>query len=313
MSSLDAGLTLLQAIWLLARPPRASLSALQSNSATDGAMSATVLFCEEYQKARPTKGRPCCPYSRADCPHGAHACSTCGRRGHGAADCKTGQRNWQPVPPPARALATNPPQPPPPPSRPPSSQLRTAAGGTTSKSQGCPREAVNPGKGRRAYPKSSSQAPASSGTCPAGSTSGWVTFVPGFGIKGEGKNANYGLAVPAPHALLPPPPSPASATATSAAGGAVLPLPRNLWGGSTSRAPPPYAAPPELVQRWFNEHFKPLPEGMATEWPPPVGSGVLWRGVATGSSGQLGTKVEYFNGKVRAHAWQGDQLFLHVD
>ena len=44
-------------------------------------------FCSAYQLKRLTSGVTRCEYAARNCPHGQHACSECGKKGHGAQDC----------------------------------------------------------------------------------------------------------------------------------------------------------------------------------------------------------------------------------
>ena len=57
-------------------------------------------FCGPYQQARQVKGVPMCGYTRHACPFGRHACSLCGKNGHGAEDCRLTAAPPSVVPPP---------------------------------------------------------------------------------------------------------------------------------------------------------------------------------------------------------------------
>ena len=80
-----------------------------------------------------------------------------------------------------------------------------------------------------------------------------AVFVPGFGSKGEGKSANYGLFI-APPSLLPPaalPPAVQQASSSSGLHGAEAPP-------SDPLMPPPIPATTEHVEEWVSTRFKPL-------------------------------------------------------
>ena len=134
-------------------------------------------------------------------------------------------------------------------------------------------------------------------------------FVPGFGFKGEGKAANYGVAIPRP-TLLPPPQVPPPAPqpgSPSGIEGVEAPPP------SEPLIPAPIQAKTEEVEEWVSSNFKPL-TNLSTKTPPEIGENILWRGVKTGKAGCPSTKCEYFNGKVRSlQVDEHGELFLYLD
>ena len=134
-----------------------------------------------------------------------------------------------------------------------------------------------------------------------------AVHVPGFGFKGQGKSANYGILI-APPAIVPPADLPAALQVASGAASS---------GGDARRevdnVPAPIPATTELVELWVSENFKKL-SNISTKIPPEVGESVLWRGVKTGKSGNPSTTCEYFNGKVRMVEVEADsELYLYVD
>ena len=46
-----------------------------------------VKYCGPYQQAWEVRGCTKCPHTKRQCPFGLHACSACGKQGHGAEDC----------------------------------------------------------------------------------------------------------------------------------------------------------------------------------------------------------------------------------
>ena len=145
---------------------------------------------------------------------------------------------------------------------------------------------------------------------PAESRQYEAQYVPGFGKKGEGKFANYGIGIPPPSpvppAEVPNGPLPSGPTASAAA-------PLTEEPPSVAPMPPPIAATTEEVEDWLRSGFKKL-KNISTKTPPEVGEPVLWRGVKTGSKGGLPTKVEHFNGKVRGVNVEADgELYIYVD
>ena len=131
--------------------------------------------------------------------------------------------------------------------------------------------------------------------------------VPGFGLKGEGKAANYGILI-APPAIVPPamlPPALQVVGGAASSGGGACPADDDV--------PEPIAATSELVEQWVSEGFRKL-SNISTKIPPEVGESVLWRGVKTGKSGNPSTKIEYFNGKVRGVDVEEDhEVYIYVD
>ena len=130
-------------------------------------------------------------------------------------------------------------------------------------------------------------------------------FVQGFGLKGVGKGANYGVGIPPPTAVDPQD----------------LPLPlQQTWTSSEAQdalgfdviPPPPVAATSEMVEEWVSSLYRPL-TNISTEIPPPVGASVLWRGIKPGKHGGPSTKVEYFNGKVRGITTEPESGEIYCD
>ena len=134
-----------------------------------------------------------------------------------------------------------------------------------------------------------------------------AVFVPGFGCKGEGKAANYGVAIPMP-SLLPQPVCPPAQGQPSSSSG--------LTEAATSPAEPsipvPIPATTELVEDWVTSHFRKL-TNISTKCPPEKGESVLWRGVKLGKSGGSSTKIEYFNGKVRDVKVEDGEIYVYID
>ena len=154
-------------------------------------------------------------------------------------------------------------------------------------------------------PKSASSSSAPM-TEPATAKSAAV-HVPGFGLKGEGKMANYGIFI-APPAIVPPAELPAAlqvASGSASSGGDARPQDVHI--------PQAIAATSELVEQWVSENYKRL-SNISTKIPPEVGESVLWRGVKTGRSGNPSTTVEYFNGNGRMVDVEEDhEVYLYVD
>ena len=131
-------------------------------------------------------------------------------------------------------------------------------------------------------------------------------FVPGFGKKGEGKAANYGIGIPPP-CPVPPAEVPLHQQSSSSRETAKEEPPP-----SPVSMPPPIMATTEEVEEWMRSGFKKL-KNASTKSPPEVGESVLWRGVKTGKQGGLSTKVEYFNGKVHGVQVEEDEVYLYID
>ena len=134
-----------------------------------------------------------------------------------------------------------------------------------------------------------------------------ATIVPGFGCKGEGKAANYGVAI-APPRLLPPANLAAAAAQPSSSSGS--------HGGEAPPADPvmpsPIASTTEEVEEWVSTTFTKL-TNISTTSPPSIGESVLWRGVKTGRRGNQSTKMEYFNGTVHALDVDDDgELYVYI-
>ena len=137
-----------------------------------------------------------------------------------------------------------------------------------------------------------------------------AVFVPGFGCKGVGKDANYGVAI-APPSVPSAEELPVELQRPSSSSGAfevdLLPEP--------SLPPDPIAATSEEVEEWMRSSFRPITNLDTNDrsFPPEVGDNILWRGVKTGPHGQPSTKCEYFNAKVRHRAFDKDGLWFYVD
>ena len=209
-----------------------------------------------------------CPHTRRECPFGMHACSVCGRVGHGAMECRFAAAQTQVVPPPVR------------PPVPPAAVVPTPTSSTETRPLPGPAEAKH-----------------------------HAVWVPGFGCKGEGKLANYGVVIPPP-SLLPP--------------AAVLPAPQqaasssDLHEGLAHPAPPliptPIAATTEDVEEWISTTFRSL-TNISTKNPPDIGASILWKGLKISRHGNPSDVVEYFNGKVRKVEVSAEdgELYLYVD
>ena len=143
---------------------------------------------------------------------------------------------------------------------------------------------------------------------PTPEPSRYAVFVPGFGCKGEGKVANYGVAIALPSVATEEdlPPGLQQPGSSSSAQGVEAPPEAPL-------IPTPIPATTQEVEEWMSSSFKPL-TNISTNFPPEVGDSVLWRGVKTGPHGQPSTKCEYFNAKVRHTAVDEDHEFwFYVD
>ena len=238
------------------------------------------------------------------CPYGLHACSRCGQKGHGREDCRQVQK--PPVPSAAPHLAEMvpplPPPPPPPPPRPTVSVQSTLVVACTSKCRGSagPRNDAE----FRTKEKKDLQPKLPEDHAPSEPNDAF--FVPGFGYKGCGKGANYGVEIPPPTTVSAGDPHLFPAQSSSASDGFEL-LPTG------PQYPPPIPVTPEEVAEWMSTGFRPLSQ-MSTKMPPEIGESVLWRGVKHGRSGQPSTNVEYFNGKVRHISVENEtELYLYVD
>ena len=208
-----------------------------------------------------------CPHTRRECPFGMHACSVCGRVGHGAMECRFAAAQTQVVPPPVR------------PPVPPAAVVPTPTSSTETRPLPGPAEAKH-----------------------------HAVWVPGFGCKGEGKVANYGVVIPPP-SLLPPAavlPAPQQAASSSSHGGGAPPDPPLI--------PTAIAASTEQVEEWVQTSFRPL-TNLSRNNPPEIGDNVLWRGVKVGKHGHPSTVCEYFNGRVRhlEVAAEDGELYFDVD
>ena len=203
------------------------------------------------------------------------------------------------------ALPVDVPMPPPPPSRVPHPQAR-------SKKEARPKLEVPSqpsGVDTRAHPgpvPTPPPAPASSSTSPLLDLTKIEESieVPGFGRKGEGKNANYGVQVPEPQVV------PVSELPPEAR--TLLERPPGLDTEPTSEIPPPIAATTEVVEEWIREGLTQL-VNLSGKIPPEVGESILWRGVKKGKSGGPSTKEEHFHGRVRHVSVENDEIFVFLD
>ena len=133
-------------------------------------------------------------------------------------------------------------------------------------------------------------------------------FVPGFGRKGEGKGANYGVAI-APPTVVAPADLPFALQQPSS--------PSDLQVDVLQRAQPliprPLPATSELVEQWITSCFHKL-TNISTNIPPAVGEVCLWRGVKVGRRGQLSTQVEHFQGVVRhVEVDSAHEVWIYID
>ena len=266
-------------------------------------------FCGAYQARRIVKGRPACPYTRRECPFGQHACERCGQSGHGGEDCRNLPPEPVTVPPPAAApVSPTPPLLPPPPQllpRTPSSEFLALA--CTSKAGALlwPGRESAPAPTLPAAPLAPTSAPAPSEPPPPK-----AVYVTGFGCKGEGKGANYGISIPPPSLVFGWEVPQWSGGASSHEGAA-----KQEPGAERpeSACPDPIAASPAEVERWIAGCFRPL-TNISTKMPPEIGESVLWRGVKTGAAGNPSTVAEWFNGKVRYIAFDAaGEMWVYVD
>ena len=132
--------------------------------------------------------------------------------------------------------------------------------------------------------------------------------VKGFGKKGEGKMANYGIEIPPPTIVEDDDLPVALRGASSSASG-------HADTRRSSRRPPvPIAATSELVESWIASCFTPL-HNLSRNIPPEIGESILWRGVKTGRAGMPSTALEHFAGIVRyIEVEEATQdLFIYVD
>ena len=128
--------------------------------------------------------------------------------------------------------------------------------------------------------------------------------VPGFGRKGEGKDANYGVQVPEPE-LVPISELPPEAQQP-------LELASNLDAEPTPRIPPPISATIENVEEWIQNGYTEL-MNLSGKIPPEKGESILWRGLKKGKSGGPSTKEEFFHGRVRHVGVEEDEIFVWLD
>lgn len=128
--------------------------------------------------------------------------------------------------------------------------------------------------------------------------------VPGFGRKGEGKDANYGVQVPEPQ-VVPVSELPPEAREP-------LELGSDLGTPLTSRIPPPIAATTENVEEWIQNGFREL-VNLSGKIPPELGESIIWRGLKKGKSGGPSTKEEHFHGRVRHVSVEENEIFVWLD
>ena len=132
-------------------------------------------------------------------------------------------------------------------------------------------------------------------------------IVPGFGRKGEGKGANYGVAIASPTVVALADLPAALQQPSSSAGPEVAVLRR-----TQPLMPPHLPATSELVEEWM-ANFHQL-TNISTNIPPAVGETVLWRGVKMGRKGYPSTKVEHFHGQVRHVEVDPDnEIWVYID
>ena len=137
-----------------------------------------------------------------------------------------------------------------------------------------------------------------------------ATWVTGFGCKGEGKSANYGVPI-APPGVVKPSDFPAAKQQASTP--SKLPPPPPPPRRSAGLIPPPVPCTTEQVEDWMRQTFRPL-KNMSTKIPPEVGESVLWRGVKIGKNGNPSTKCEYFNGTIRSMQVEpNNELYFYID
>jgi hypothetical protein len=133
-------------------------------------------------------------------------------------------------------------------------------------------------------------------------------FVPGFGRKGEGKGANYGVAI-APPTVVAPADLPAALQQPSSSSDPQVDVLRR----AQPLMPQPLPATSELVEQWITTSFHRL-TNISKNIPPVAGETCLWRGVKTGRKGHPSTKVEYFHGQVRHVEVDSDnEIWVYID
>ena len=114
--------------------------------------------------------------------------------------------------------------------------------------------------------------------------------------KGEGKDGNYGVRIPAPSIVTP---GQLQLLQQQAAGGPAAALIQPPQAREERVMPDPIPATNEEIDTWLNAGvYRPL-TGIATKEWYEAGDAVLWRGVAQGPRGGPSTKNEWFNGTVR--------------
>ena len=227
-------------------------------------------FCAPYQLARQVKGRPMCPHTKQACPYGLHACQLCGKGGHGAGDCR---------------LIASPPTPLALPSR-----------------EGPEPQQIAP------PPTPPAAVPAPSAKPAPAQPQELSVIVPGFGRKGEGKGANYGVAI-APPTVVAFADLPAALQQPSSSSLTPVDQLRRAHFG----CPSPLPATSELVEQWITGSYHRL-QNISKNLPPATGETCLWRGVKTGRRGHPSTKVEYFQGQVRHVEVDSDhEIWVYID
>ena len=203
------------------------------------------------------------------------------------------------------ALQVDPPMPPPPP-------LRVPPGQPRSKRETRPELELHPqpsGVDTAVHPRPVSTPPPRP---PSSSTSPPLDFskieesieVPGFGRKGEGKDAKYGTQVPEPQMVsiseLPP-----------EVRGKVE-LEPDLDAALASEIPDPIAATTSEVEEWIESGYTRLVD-LSSKVPPEIGESILWKGLRKGKSGGPSTKVEFFHGRIRFVSVEDDEIYLFLD
>ena len=128
--------------------------------------------------------------------------------------------------------------------------------------------------------------------------------VPGFGRKGVGKFANYGLLVPAPQ-VVPVSELPPEAQTP-------LELATGLDAEPTFEIPPPIAATTQNVEEWIQNGYTEL-VNLSGKVPPEIGESILWRGIKKGPHGGPSTRVEHFHGRVRYVTVENNDIFVFLD
>ena len=128
--------------------------------------------------------------------------------------------------------------------------------------------------------------------------------VPGFGRKGEGKDANYGTQVKEPQVV------PISELPPEVRG--KVELEPDLDAALASEIPDPIAATTSEVEEWIESGYTRLVD-LSSKIPPEIGESILWKGLRKGKSGGPSTKVEFFHGRIRFVSVEDDEIYLFLD